>query len=230
MLSWTLGKNFGEKIVDVWKEDTIAYSLFVDGHDQVKQDMQLLANCFEELVLPFSSSKIQSKELFRNVTLLHGDFHAANTFLEKDDEGVTKSIRLCDWQAYGYGHAATELAYFLCMSVKYDPAVDEKIKRAYYEELTRDTGRGPNVSQEEYPYTIFEREVAARTLGMATTFGSMLALDTPEKREKRTQRNRKMLYVDEALGPKMGNLFVRSFVMLKDPKIKSFILGENKDE
>jgi len=62
-----------------------------------------------------------------------------------------------DWQGYGIGHSASELAYFLTYC---EPSMelDVGIMQSYYEELTK------QIPKETYPFQVMVREVEIRIL------------------------------------------------------------------
>src|SRR4051812_20077784 len=73
--------------------------------------------------------RVLGKRPFRCV--LHGDLHAGNFMFMPD--GTMKAF---DWQMWGWGHPAQELAQLLASSVKPDRGVDERVLRAYHSELS----------------------------------------------------------------------------------------------
>lgn len=222
-----LRSNFPENLKKVWKHASPLNELFsLLGDDYIVSNMARLVEVFQGTVINFSShEKMQKTELFQNHTLLHGDFHGANLYLGASQENPRR-ILVGDWQAYGYGHPTTELAYFLTMSVKFDPTNDAKLREVYYKELTNDFGRGTLVKPEEYPKDIFEREMAVRTIGIAASFASLFLLDTPEKRDKRCAGNKKLQYLDDVAGPVLINSFRRSFHLIDTKDVQKFIQGE----
>jgi hypothetical protein len=90
-------------------------------------------------------------------TLIHGDFRLANTLLPTADEQQTQGSQqqpvVLDWQAFGKGHPAVDLNYFLVMDLTVDQrreheidllqhyyaALDERVQREMaFEDLCRD--------------------------------------------------------------------------------------------
>jgi len=91
--------------------------------------------------------------------------------IQKNDE-----VYIVDWQGYGIGHPSSEFAYFLAW-VEPDPAVDHRIMKVYYDELTK------TISPEDYPWEVFQRETEIRTLAFSSNLTSILSM-SPETHAK----------------------------------------------
>jgi len=146
---------------------------------KLRDSLITFADHYPTLSEKYFNNKISSSgNLFRHSTFLHGDYHAGNMFFDtKPNENMT--VYVCDWQAFGIGHPSTEMAYLLGM-VEPDPALDLRLMRVYYDELTK------KISPEEYPWKVFERECEIRTMGLAVSTFNMFR-DTPEKTQNRSK-------------------------------------------
>lgn len=236
LCKYTMDKNLAEKLINNWEKDELMRS-FIAGENQKKarEAFQKIADSFHIFEELSHLDRAQDGDLFRNTTFVHGDLHSGNLFIQNKDGAELETDRkvvICDWQTYGRGHNTSELAYFLGNSIKFDPEVDRKLMHAYYEEMTRDFGgKGALVRKEEYPFSIFERELAVRIVGFATGTLALLVLDTPEERRIRNEKNRKMLYLDESRGQLMQNSIHRAIHVIDDPErdFKTFIWGAKQE-
>eukprot|EP01062_Namystynia_karyoxenos_P042588 TRINITY_DN31162_c0_g1_i1.p1 TRINITY_DN31162_c0_g1~~TRINITY_DN31162_c0_g1_i1.p1 ORF type:complete len:489 (+),score=135.10 TRINITY_DN31162_c0_g1_i1:69-1535(+) len=96
--------------------------------------------------------------------MVHGDFHHWNNlFGPKGDDDIV----LIDWQYFGLGRPAYEVAHFLVTSVASgDGSADERLLRQYHEALTGPDGAGP---APDYPYEEWERDVRLAIVDAAVT-------------------------------------------------------------
>jgi hypothetical protein len=161
--------------------------------DPIFQDLKIqtlletFVEVYPKLLKYATNNKSTSGPLFRHHTFLHGDYHSGNLFfvtdpIKKEDQTPeVKEVITIDWQGYGMGHSATELAYFLSFC---EPSMelDLSIMQSYYEELTK------TVPKETYPFQVMVREVEIRMLGIGVS-GFNGFRDTPE-----TLKNRSHLF------------------------------------
>jgi hypothetical protein len=203
-----LGKNFAENLMKKWQDSE--FSKLAAEVPGFQDDLQYFGDCFDELIKPFLTTKrLKKSELFQNITFVHGDFHVANICITDDNTAI-----LYDWQCYGYGHGATELSHLMSLGVPFDAEKDRKLLQAYYSELTGDFGKGVLVNPEDYPYSIFEREIMLRFLSYATIFSTMLSFTSPADLESMSAKMDRALEWDVAL----INMFKRVFHILRDPE------------
>lgn len=227
-----MNDKFADKIVTDWENNEFLRPLLnTENKEEARKIFQAIYKNYP-LIAPYLTHEPtkEGSDLFRNTTLIHGDMHTGNLFFGRDKNH--KSVVVCDWQGYGYGHAATEFAYFLGFAVKFNPELDKKLREVYYEELTRDHGDGLSVKKEEYPFSVFEREVAVRVVGLATGLGSIFYSDTPEKRITRNQKNPKFAELDRGISPLIDNSCRRAYHLLTDTEndFKTLVLGRSKEE
>jgi len=111
----------------------------------------------------------------RAPSLLHGDLHAGNFAYMPDG-----ALRLLDWQMWGTGSPAWELAYFLNTNIEPgDVARDERLIRAYHTQFVTLSGLV------EYKYSQFRRDVDIATLeSCAALLLRQARFDTPAQLEK----------------------------------------------
>jgi len=159
-------------------------------YDPIFQDLKLqtafetFVEVYPKLLKYFTNDKSTSGPLFKHHTFLHGDYHAGNIFFvtdpktQEDQTPEVKDVITIDWQGYGIGHSASDLAYFLSFC---DPSeeLDLAIMQSYYEELTK------KVPKETYPFQVMVREVEIRLLGMGVS-GFNGFRDTPETMKNRS--------------------------------------------
>ena len=98
-------------------------------------------------------------------TMVHGDFHGGNHLFNPHD-----ACRLVDFQFFGTGRVADEVAYFFTLSFDPDPVAEEELLRLYHHALVAAGVHG-------YPYAQFLHEYHVATLTLllgnlvrATTF------------------------------------------------------------
>jgi len=87
-----------------------------------------------------------------------------------------------DWQGYGIGHSASELAHFLTYC---EPSMelDVGVMQRYYDELTN------QIPKETYPFQVMVREVEIRILAFGVAAFNAFH-DKPEKlKNRRFSRN-----------------------------------------
>jgi len=117
---------------------------------------------------------------------VHGDLHAGNFAYLPDG-----SIRMLDFQMYGWGSPAWELQYFLNFNVEPgNPEKDEQIIRDYHAALELHSGMS-------YPYALFRRDVDLSTLDCcAMTLVRQAYFDSPSAMAKEMKTFMKV-YVEE---------------------------------
>jgi len=128
----------------------------------------------------FHPNVMDSGSLFKNYTLLHGDFHCGNIFYQVDasNEDPVQDVVILDWQNYGYGHPSTEVAFLMSFS-NADEEKESRLKKIYYDELTK------TVPREEYPFQVFERELEIRKMGLEANVIPMISMQgNPEDVKK----------------------------------------------
>ena len=98
-------------------------------------------------------------------TMVHGDFHGGNHLFHPHD-----ACRVIDFQFFGTGRVADEVAYFFTMSVEPAPEMEEELLRLYHHALVE-------AGVHDYPYGQFLHEYRVSTLTLllghlvrATTF------------------------------------------------------------
>ena len=98
-------------------------------------------------------------------TMVHGDFHGGNHLFNPHDE-----CRIVDFQFFGTGRVADEVAYFFTMSFDPDPKAEAELLRLYHHALVE-------AGVHAYPYAQFLHEYHVSTLTLllgnlvrATTF------------------------------------------------------------
>jgi len=157
------------------------YPIFQDL--KIQTSFETFVEVYPKLLKYYTNNKLNSGPLFRHHTFLHGDYHSGNLFFvtepkEKEDQTPkVKEVITIDWQGYGIGHSATELAYFLTFC---EPSMelDLGIMQSYYEELTK------KIPKETYPFQVMVREVEIRMLGLGVSAFNGFR-DTPETLKNR---------------------------------------------
>jgi Ser/Thr protein kinase RdoA (MazF antagonist) len=82
--------------------------------------------------------------------MVHGDFHHWNNMTRKVGTTEEVEVVLLDWQMWGHGTAAREIAYFMNLSIDVDYDRDMKLLRFYHAQLV---ARGvTNYSYEKFFY------------------------------------------------------------------------------
>jgi hypothetical protein len=85
-------------------------------------------------------------------TMVHGDFHGGNHLFNPHD-----ACRIVDFQFFGTGRVADEVAYFFTMSVDPDPEAEAELLRLYHHTLVE-------VGVHGYPFETFLHEYHVATL------------------------------------------------------------------
>lgn len=141
------------KQLDLWKNDCAFLQ------EPVIRDALIAFSEHKDMLLKYDTNdKLESSPLFQHLTFLHGDFHCGNVLFitePSEEDPETKNIKdsvLIDWQCYGRGHPSTEFSYFIA-NVEYDPDMDLKLMKIYYEELTK------TVKPEEYPWEVSKEKL-----------------------------------------------------------------------
>jgi hypothetical protein len=98
-------------------------------------------------------------------TMVHGDFHGGNHLFTPHD-----ACRVIDFQFFGTGRVADEVAYFFTLSFDPAPEAEEELLRLYHHALVE-------AGVHNYPYGQFLHEYRVSTLSLllgnlvrATTF------------------------------------------------------------
>ena len=98
-------------------------------------------------------------------TIVHGDFHGGNHLFNPHD-----ACRVIDFQFFGTGRVADEVAYFFTMSLEPAPEMEEELLHLYHHALVE-------AGVHDYPYGQFLHEYRVSTLTLllgnlvrATTF------------------------------------------------------------
>jgi len=150
---------------------------------KIQASFEIFIEVFPKLLKYFNNNKSTSGPLFKHHTFLHGDYHSGNLFFvtepKKEDQALeVKEVITIDWQGYGIGHSATELAYFLSFC---EPSLelDLAIMQSYYEELTK------KIPKATYPFQVMVREVEIRSLGIGVCAFNGFS-DKPETMKKRS--------------------------------------------
>ncbi len=87
-------------------------------------------------------------------TIVHGDFHGWNHLFNPDN-----ACRVIDFQFFGKGRVADELAYFLMMSFDVSPEAEEALLRIYHEALVE-----AGVLDYDYEQFLYESRVSMLTI------------------------------------------------------------------
>eukprot|EP00756_Hemistasia_phaeocysticola_P058372 Hpha_TRINITY_DN3499_c0_g1::TRINITY_DN3499_c0_g1_i1::g.32631::m.32631 len=134
------------------------------------------ARVAEELDVPAASAR-------GVVTMVHGDFKAANLFISEEEEGGLPYVGLIDWQWTGPGVGALDLGYLCCQCLS-DSTVDnweEEVLKVYHGELVAALGG----SKASYPYDTLRREFALSVIDFFRwTAGSRLGNHNPQRAAK----------------------------------------------
>ena len=85
-------------------------------------------------------------------TIVHGDFHGWNHLFNPQDE-----CRVVDFQFFGKGRVADEVAYFLMLSFEAEPEAEDEILNIYHTALVE-------AGVQTYPYDQFIHEYHVSTL------------------------------------------------------------------
>jgi len=113
---------------------------------------------FDALCVFVKKNKQVARQLKRRhpfKCILHGDGHAGNCMFLPDG-----SIKFFDWQMWGYGHPAQELAQFFISNIPNDREFELSVLRAYSEELNR----GLENSNLSYAFDDLTRDVEVAQL------------------------------------------------------------------
>ena len=121
-------------------------------------------------------------------TIVHGDFHGGNHLFHPHD-----ACRVIDFQFFGTGRVADEVAYFFTLSFDPAPEAEEELLHLYHHALVEAGVHG-------YPYGQFLHEYHVSTLTLllgnlvrATTFLKPSAYDTLAQNRKQAE----LLHVGE---------------------------------
>ena len=121
-------------------------------------------------------------------TIVHGDFHGGNHLFNPHD-----ACRVIDFQFFGTGRVADELAYFFTLSFDPAPEAEEELLHCYHHALVE-------AGVDAYPYAQFLHEYRVSTLTLllgnlvrATTFLKPSAYDTLAQNRKQAE----LLHVGE---------------------------------
>lgn len=176
---------------------------------EVQNFIERLPSCYKLEVLPHLKNPGKTG-LFDHRALVHGDCHKANMFLRPSENGGDPDLYLVDWQVYGVASPSTELSYFLNSSVKFQPELDRKLVRAYYDEFVKSLAESGSHCPQDYTLGKFERELAARNVSLSTTTLSLLILDAPDHRRNRERENAKAVVLHRAMNQNFANVMERA--------------------
>jgi hypothetical protein len=121
-------------------------------------------------------------------TMVHGDFHGGNHLFNPYD-----ACRVIDFQFFGTGRVADELAYFFTLSFDPAPEAEEELLHCYHHALVE-------AGVHDYPYAqfLYEYHVSTLTLLLGSLVRATKFLK-PSTYDKLTQNRKQaeLLYVSE---------------------------------